>query len=341
MPFSRPRAPRGLLCLTVVSLFTFVISGQTPTFTFQGRLTDTSMPATGTYQMQFALYDAATAGTQIGATVENTAVSVADGLFTVSLDFGSSAFPAADRFLEIRVRRPGDPTYTPLSPRQKITSSPYALQSVSATNFSGSLSGEVVGSQGNTFVDNILGKTRNQIAIATDVVQGATPNNTAGKLVLRGGSGEFSAGNITSTGLTVTGNAGIGVISPASKLSVGGGVQIGSDSDACSAVKAGTIRFNGSSLQYCTGTAWTLVSTAGRLSPLPDADAATWPSPVGLEKRLAAINELQKENDRLKHKLAQQQDQIEKLNAKAAELAVLIQMVCGQLKEVTLCKVDK
>ena len=53
---------------------------------------------------------------------------MADGLFTVALDFGSGAFTGAARWLEIAVRCPaGSGTYTTLSPRQALTSSPYAV----------------------------------------------------------------------------------------------------------------------------------------------------------------------------------------------------------------------
>ena len=86
-----------LVCLTSVSAF-----AQTPAFTYQGRLTDNLSPATGTYQMQFSLFDALSPGTQIGSTITNNSVSVAAEIFTVSLDFGAASFATgADRFLEI------------------------------------------------------------------------------------------------------------------------------------------------------------------------------------------------------------------------------------------------
>jgi hypothetical protein len=52
----------------------------------------------------------------------------------VQLDFGSAALPGSDRFLEIGVRRNNAEPYTVLSPRSKITSSPYAIRSLNATN---------------------------------------------------------------------------------------------------------------------------------------------------------------------------------------------------------------
>ena len=62
--------------------------------------------------------------------VNKPEVDVIDGYFTVELDFGS-VFDGNNRWLEIGVR-PGDQSdpcvYSLLSPRQKVTPTPYALQ---------------------------------------------------------------------------------------------------------------------------------------------------------------------------------------------------------------------
>jgi len=75
------------------------VSAQTTAFNYQGKLTDAGNPANGNYLLQFKLFDAAAGGTQIGATIDNPAVSVNQGVFNVNLDFGASAFNGADRFL--------------------------------------------------------------------------------------------------------------------------------------------------------------------------------------------------------------------------------------------------
>src|SRR5438093_4414463 len=77
---------------------------QTTSFTYQGNLMSGGSPANGTYEMQFKLYDALSGGGQIGSTVTRNPVTVANGGFAVVLDFGVSAFPSADRFLEVAVR---------------------------------------------------------------------------------------------------------------------------------------------------------------------------------------------------------------------------------------------
>lgn len=124
--------PSLFLCLAASAL------AQSSTFTYQGRLTDGGTPASGTYDLQFKLYDALTAGNQlpVGSPITSTksAVLVTNGVFTVQLDFTAAAFPGADRFLEIGVRHPGDPTFTTLLPRQQLTASPYAIHSLAAAN---------------------------------------------------------------------------------------------------------------------------------------------------------------------------------------------------------------
>jgi hypothetical protein len=110
---------------------------QTSAFSYQGRLTDGGTPANGTYEIQFTLWDATAGGTQQpqpGPVVITRAnVQVTAGAFSVQpLDFGATAFPGADRYLEISVRRNALDPFTTLSPRQQITSTPYAIRSLTA-----------------------------------------------------------------------------------------------------------------------------------------------------------------------------------------------------------------
>ena len=97
-------------------------------FTYQGRLTDGGAPANGAHDFAFSLFTASTGGSQVGGTVLKHDVSVVDGFFTLTLDFGSSAFSGNTRYLEIEVR-PGSSagSYTKLVPRQELTPSPYAI----------------------------------------------------------------------------------------------------------------------------------------------------------------------------------------------------------------------
>ena len=121
-----------LFLLTVALALTAAARAQTTAFNYQGKLTDAGSAANGTFQMQFKLFDAAAGGTQLGSTVENPSVAVAQGVFAVKLDFGANAFTGANRFLEIAVRRNAGESYTTLAPREQIAASPYAVRTLSA-----------------------------------------------------------------------------------------------------------------------------------------------------------------------------------------------------------------
>ena len=105
---------------------------QTTGFTYQGRLTDGGTPASGAYDLQFGLWDSQSSGNQIGTTQSINSVQVTNGVFTVTLDFGANAFPGASRFLAISARVSGPGSFTLLTPRQPITSTPYAVRSLNA-----------------------------------------------------------------------------------------------------------------------------------------------------------------------------------------------------------------
>ena len=75
--------------------------------------------------MVFALYDAATDGGQIGNRITNSA-ALANGLFTVNLDFGAGAFNGSARWLDITVQC-GTNDAENLTPRVLVLASPYAL----------------------------------------------------------------------------------------------------------------------------------------------------------------------------------------------------------------------
>ncbi|USN99816.1 MAG: hypothetical protein H6810_03910 [Phycisphaeraceae bacterium] len=91
-------------------------------FTYQGELAEAGSPADGSFDFQFGLWDAVSGGTQIGTMLTHNGVAVADGLFTVELDFGTVAFGNGARWLEIVVNG------TTLTPRTQITGSPYSVQ---------------------------------------------------------------------------------------------------------------------------------------------------------------------------------------------------------------------
>ena len=131
--------------ISLVLILIFISFGKTPAqttgFTYQGKLTDGGALASGQYDFQFRLYDTANPGTgsQFGSVLSIPAVQVSSGIFSVQLDFGTcpTCFNGSVRFLEIAVKFSGGPSFTTLTPRQQITSTPYAARSLNATNADG------------------------------------------------------------------------------------------------------------------------------------------------------------------------------------------------------------
>jgi len=198
----------ALLLETVGTVF-----AQGTAFQYQGKLTDAGNPANGNYDMQFKLFDTqgAGTGTQQGGTITNPTVSVTAGSFSVLLDFGSTVFTGATRYLEIGVRPAGNVNpYTVLSPRQLITSSPYAIQTIKAT-IADSLSGGCVGCVQDAQINSIAGSKVNGLIpvsslppgnsnyIQNTTIQQASANfNIAGNGILGAlnANGAFSLGGI-------------------------------------------------------------------------------------------------------------------------------------------------
>ena len=133
------RYPRWIALTLFCMLSSFALA-QTTTFTYQGKLTSAGIPANGDFDLQFKLYDTpiVATGVQQGATLTRNPTTAIAGVFTVTLDFGANVFDGAARYLEIGVRPTGsaDP-YAVLSPRQPITSTPYAIQTLNAQQLGG------------------------------------------------------------------------------------------------------------------------------------------------------------------------------------------------------------
>ena len=130
------------------SSFCLRVEGQGTAFTYQGLLNFAGSPASGTYDLKFTLYGAASGGAVAAGPVTNSAVTVSNGLFTTAIDFGTNVFAGADAWLHIGVRTNGATSFTGLTPRQELTPAPYAeyapnagaaatAGSVAATNISG------------------------------------------------------------------------------------------------------------------------------------------------------------------------------------------------------------
>jgi hypothetical protein len=129
-----------LLCVFATLLFSGKLHAQGTAFTYQGQLYNSNNPASGNYDLTFALYNSANLPGAVAGPITNSAVIVTNGLFTTILDFGPGIFTGTNYWLEIAVRATGTTNFTTLSPRQPLTPTPYAIFANTASNLLGSLS---------------------------------------------------------------------------------------------------------------------------------------------------------------------------------------------------------
>lgn len=138
------RALPGLLLMGIVHA-----QGVPTAFTYQGLLEDAAPQGT-VYDFRATVFDTACevapcTGIELAAPQAVTGVATQAGRFTLELDFGA-IFHLSTAYLELQVRRSGEPAYTPLLPRQRLTSTPYA-QHARVADFalsSGSITAPVV-----------------------------------------------------------------------------------------------------------------------------------------------------------------------------------------------------
>jgi hypothetical protein len=168
-------------------------------FTYQGELNNVNGPVNAACMFQFALYDAASGGAQVGAMLSQS-VSVANGLFTVQLDFGAGAFNGTSHWLQIAVRCPGDTSFTLLAPRQQLTAVPYALSLMPGATIRGSAN---VGLTIENTATNTSGLASNGGAVAA--IEALVAGNGTG-LASRSPSGVAVQGDSTS-GMGVLGRS--------------------------------------------------------------------------------------------------------------------------------------
>lgn len=185
-------------------------------FTYQGLLNADGRPANGIYDFRFRLASDSLANNYVGSPFLTNAISVSNGLFTVAADFGAGIFVGSNYWLEVDVRTNGVGGYTALAPLQVVTPTPYAFFAksassllgvlpasqlsgtvTSAANFTGNLSGDVIGTQTATVVSSVGGQTAANVANGISAVNSATDANNANAIVRRDSNGNFSAGSVS------------------------------------------------------------------------------------------------------------------------------------------------
>jgi len=208
----------------------------TTAFTYQGQLRDGGTNANGTYAMTFQLFDSATSGNQIGSTLTSSP-TLANGLFTVDLDFGAGAFNGSARWLEIIVQAGGSAPET-LAPRVQVLPSPYAIYAGAAAKLSGGAWNATVGNyQTYTNVMLFMNDGALVLGMSTDgvLVNGGLQVNSG----VQANSVEFNGGgSVSGTGLNFQNGGGI--------TSDGqGGLYINGGLGVDSSIGANSVNFNG------------------------------------------------------------------------------------------------
>lgn len=218
------------------------------TFTYQGQLKTGSGPLTAVCNFQFSLWDAASAGNQIGVTQTSNGIAVTGGLFTVLLNSGGqfgAAFTGDARWLQIAVQCGSDGGFTTLSPRQPLTAAPYALalpglhvqQNISSTNLIGGYNSNVVSPTviGSVIAGGGTSVDPNQVWADFSTVGGGIGNSATGSASTIGG-GQFNMAHGTaataSGGYSNTANGGYSTVGGGAynnafgyETTVNGGVQ--------------------------------------------------------------------------------------------------------------------
>lgn len=172
--------------------------------TYQGQLKSDGTPANGLHDFRIELYTDATAGLQLGVQcVDN--VTVTDGLFTLTLDFGSVYREGQQHWLKISARQDTGLNCSSaagliaLTPRQPLTRTPLAMHATSASFLMAPdgvpLYAVAVDNAGNVGIGTVVPQGR------FDIV------NTGGQYVRVDSFGGLHMGSPTGTVNTITNDA--------------------------------------------------------------------------------------------------------------------------------------
>ncbi len=203
---------------------------------YQGRLTDASgNPMSGTADMRFSLWDAATSNNQVNRAsnvITKSGVAIGEnGVFTTTLNFGRSVPSDRATWLQVEVASPQGSGFVPLSPRQRVSPTTVATAVASSAFTPGAL----IGSSGIIGVNEQASTNRGVKALVGYAIDPAGQDEFAGMRVGLSPSTTF-CGNTAdvsfftwecSTSLSREvmringrGNVGIGTAAPVAKLDV-------------------------------------------------------------------------------------------------------------------------
>jgi len=90
-------------------------------FTYHGNLQDSGRPANGTYDLQLTLFPARSGGSAIAGPVTLYGVSVHDGAFSTTVDFGQSVATSNQGWVDVKVKPAGSGNFVSLDDRSPVT----------------------------------------------------------------------------------------------------------------------------------------------------------------------------------------------------------------------------
>jgi hypothetical protein len=126
------------LSMLALGILTAAAAAQPTAFTYQGRLRNGANLASGVHDFRFTLFTNLTGGVVVATPQCVDNLTVAEGLFTATIDFGAAFTTNQQRFLQIEVRADTGLTcanatgFTVLSPRQPVMPVPIANHAKSA-----------------------------------------------------------------------------------------------------------------------------------------------------------------------------------------------------------------
>ena len=154
------RTAAVVLLLAIANFNLATLFAQGTAFTYQGRLNSGGGPANGLYDYRFKLYADPLGNTQVGSSYLTNAISVTNGLFITTVDFGPGIFTGDTNWLEVDVRTNGTSNYTVLMPFQCVTPTPNAIFAETANVLNGQVTtANFFGAYGNAVTLNNTGNS--------------------------------------------------------------------------------------------------------------------------------------------------------------------------------------
>ncbi len=182
--------PRIILAWLALLVSVHHVAAQGTAFTYSGSLNNAGIPASGVFDFTFSLSSSSNDLMQVGETITNSAVSVTNGAFAATLNFGPGILTGNPLWVQIGVRTNGAASFILLNALQPILPVPYATFANTASNLSGTVASvNLSGLYGNAltlnnganqFSGSFAGNGGGLTGLPAASVVGTLANNTTG-----------------------------------------------------------------------------------------------------------------------------------------------------------------